>query len=242
VPDGQTVEPECVIVFLRSPEPGSVKTRLARTLGAGAATELYRCFVSDLMAMLKRNGSPLHIFYTPADAADRIAEWIGPGHRLTAQRGADLGLRMANAFREVFAQGARRALLVGTDLPDLPAQRIFAGFSSLAGAPAVIAPTFDGGYCLIGFRAESFIGEVFEDPPWGTGGVLPATLAALRRCSAVPRVLAPWPDIDTVDDLAALSQRLRKSAAAAPATAACLAALFAGERDANRPTRAAKFD
>ena len=242
MPNDATVEPECVIVFLRSPEPGRVKTRLAKTLGGETAANLYRCFALDLLATVWRTGIPPHLFYTPADAGDRIAGWIGPGHRLTAQRGADLGLRMANAFREVFAQGARRALLVGTDLPDLPAERISAGLASLASAPAVLTPTLDGGYGLIGFRAEAFTEAVFEDPPWGTDGVLPATLAAFRRCNVVPRLLAPWPDIDTVDDLAALMQRLQKSAAAAPATAACLTALFPDGRVAKTTARAVKFD
>ncbi len=217
---------QSVIVFLRAPDSGRVKTRLARFLGNDAAADLYRCFVSDLLSMLKRTGHPVRIAYTPPDAGDRIAAWLGSGYFLAPQKGADLGRRMADAFRRAFAGGVDRALLVGTDLPDLPQKRIADGFAALQTAPAVLTPTPDGGYCLIGFRADAFAEGVFDDQPWGTGGVLSGTLAAFRRLKMAPRLLDSWPDIDTAEDISSFMERIRKRPQAAPKSAAFLAARF----------------
>ena len=113
-------ETDCIIVFLRSPDRGQVKTRLSRAIGRDAATGLYRCFVADLLEMLEATGYPVRLSYTPADAGGQIKSWLGDEYAMFPQEGSDLGTRMANAFRRVFAEGASRALLVGTDLPDLP--------------------------------------------------------------------------------------------------------------------------
>jgi hypothetical protein len=144
-------------------------------------------------------------------------------------------MRMANAFRRVFAEGAERALLVGTDLPDLPPERIVSGFSSLRSSPAVLAPTPDGGYCLIGFRADTFSESVFTGQPWGTPRVLKQTLAAFKRLGRSPRLLENWPDIDTVGDLAAFMRRAAGRPAAAARTAAFLAAQFPSGLTDNGP-------
>jgi rSAM/selenodomain-associated transferase 1 len=228
-------ETDCIIVFLRSPDRERVKTRLSRVIGSDAAIGLYRCFVADLLEMLAKTGYPVRLSYTPADAAGDIESWLGDGYAMFPQEGSDLGMRMANAFRRVFAEDAGRALLVGTDLPDLPPERIRSGFFSLRSSPAVLTPTPDGGYCLIGFRADTFTEAVFTGQPWGTPRVLEQTLAAFQRLGRSPRLLESWPDIDTVEDLAAFVKRAARPPAATTRTAAFLAARFPAGLTAREP-------
>ncbi|MGD8366371.1 MAG: TIGR04282 family arsenosugar biosynthesis glycosyltransferase [Desulfobacterales bacterium] len=232
---------DCVIVFLRAPDRGYVKTRLARKLGHQAATDLYRCFVEDLLGMLGSTGYPVRLCYTPPDAAARLASWLGPAYPMMPQKGADLGDRMADAFLRVFSGGVERALLVGTDVPDLPAERIFSGFAALRHFPAVLGPVKDGGYCLIGFRADGFSTDVFAGLPWGSEGVLQQTLGAFSRRGQTPRLLESWQDIDTLEDLAAFWKRVGKTAAA-PATTTYLASRFVRPMPGKRPESALKFD
>ena len=226
----------CVLVFVRAPRLGQVKTRLARSLGEPAALALYRGFVADLLDSLRQCGQPLIGCCTPAAACDAVAAWMAPLAAVYPQTGADLGARMAGAFGRAFGDGFRRVLLVGSDLPDLPATVVETAFAALADHPAVIGPTLDGGYYLIGFRPDTFLPAVFEAIPWGTPRVLAETLAALRRHGLEVHRLPVWRDIDDLDDLLAFARRPRATAAPARHTQALLAGLgLAGPKARQAP-------
>lgn len=212
----------CVLVFVRAPRLGQVKTRLARTLGEPAALALYRGFVADLLETLRQCGRPLIACCTPAAACDAVAAWMAPLSAVYPQTGADLGERMAGAFGRAFGDGFRRVLLVGSDLPDLPAAVFETAFAALADRPAVIGPTLDGGYYLIGFRRENFLPAVFESVRWGTARVLAETLAAFRRHGLGVHQLSVWRDIDDLEDLLAFARRPQATAAPARRTRALL--------------------
>jgi rSAM/selenodomain-associated transferase 1 len=224
----------CVLVFVRAPRLGEVKTRLARTLGNQAALALYRAFVADLLDTLRQCGQPVIGCCTPAAACDAVAAWMGPLAAVFPQTGADLGARMADAFERAFGGGFHRVLLVGSDLPDLPATVFETAFAALADHPAVIGPTLDGGYYLIGFRPESFLPAVFESIPWGTSEVLAETLAAFRRHGLGVYRLPVWRDIDELGDLLAFARRPWAAAASARRTRALLAGLGLAERTGRR--------
>ena len=107
-----------LMIFVKYPEPGKVKTRLAKTLGAKEAARLYRVMAEDVV---KRLGTDAHgrydtiIFFDPQDRASDIKNWLGNGRSYIPQSGLDLGEKLANAFRTVFDFGARRAVVIGTD-------------------------------------------------------------------------------------------------------------------------------
>lgn len=84
-----------IVLFLRAPEKGKVKTRLARRIGEDMALDLYRCFAEDVLAALEKSGHPIEIHYCPETAAARqgIRDWLGETHPLIPQRGNDLGER-----------------------------------------------------------------------------------------------------------------------------------------------------
>jgi hypothetical protein len=200
-----------ILVFIRAPEEGFVKTRLAAAIGAAAACQLYRAFVLDLLETLtaipREATGDLLLCHDPPDAGERLAAWLGRGYANAPQRGADLGTRMKNAVHASFSEGYDRVLLLGSDIPDLPASIVREAFAALEREDAVIGPCPDGGYYLIGFRSGRFLPEVFGGMAWGTGAVLERTLACLNAHRRRVRVLPPWRDIDTIEDLDALRER-----------------------------------
>lgn len=192
----------CLIVFLRFPEAGKVKTRLGAEIGDEAARRLYSCFVLDLLDMLKKAGFRIRIGYDPPSSGEAVASWLSfCGVHFFPQEGEDLGERMKNAFRMSFREGFENAILMGTDCPDLPRERIDEGFRSLAAHDCVIGPACDGGYYLIGFTRRGFLPSAFSGIPWGTGDVLKSTASVLSRAGRSLRLLTPWRDIDTLADL-----------------------------------------
>lgn len=194
----------CVIMFVKSPDVGAVKSRLAATVQADVALELYRCFVSDMMGMIAQGGYPLVISFYPPDSGQKIAGWLGQEHTFLPQSGGDLGERMKNAFRTVFSQGVASAILIGTDIPDLPAPVIDEALTSLTDHDAVVGPTYDGGYYLIGFTADTFLPQAFDGISWSSPEVFAQTLCALEAAGCRVHVLQRWRDIDTFEDLEAL--------------------------------------
>ena len=213
---------QCVIVFLKVPQKTSVKTRLAKSLGPEVATNLYTHFVTDILTTLKRSRHKHIICFYPPDAQPEAAEWMGHDQILWPQQGDGLGARMANALTRSFSNGYQKALLMGTDFPDLSTQVIDTAFHSLTANDAVIGPAVDGGYYLIGFRADTFLPTVFDEMPWGTKGVFSETIKAFRNKGLKIHVLPQWRDIDTYEDLEFFIQSYTASQPTASSTAAYL--------------------
>ena len=203
-------DPSCVILFVKAPAAGQVKTRLARHLGASAAAELYRCFVNDLIRKIDAASLVLRIFYDPPDAEAAIKSWLGENRAYAPQTGGDLGERMKQAFQQVFSAGIEQAVLVGSDLPDLPGSFITEALAVLNNSPAVIGPSRDGGYYLIGFRANAFMPTVFNNVPWSSDRVLQTTLKRFAAAGLPIRQIPEWRDIDTQEDLLDLLASLKK--------------------------------
>lgn len=202
---------ECVIMFVKSAERGMVKSRLAASVGEDVALDLYKCFVRDLMEMLVQGRYPLKVFFYPPDSRRKIRQWLGDEQTLIPQKGSDLGERMKNALELVFSQGFHHALLIGSDAPDLSDLLIEEALGALEDYDAVVGPSIDGGYYLIGFTREAFIEEVFRGIAWSTSEVFEETVKILMRANLMVHILPPWRDIDTVDDLKAIFRDRRNT-------------------------------
>ena len=215
---------ESLILFAKPPLAGRVKTRLAESLGREGAARLYACFLRDAAEtaralMEARPGVALVCEWALEEAespdefplTDRL-----PGaflHR--AQTGADLGMRMAAALGRCLAFG-RRAVLIGTDFPDLPHEVLIEAFEKLAcgDEPTVaLGPAADGGYYLIGMNR--FLPEIFTGIPWSTGEVLSRTMEKARALGVGTALLPEWRDVDEADDLEALKRRLSEDSSRA---------------------------
>lgn len=215
------MDDRCLLFFVKNPKQGKVKSRLAMAVGDEVARDLYKNFVRDILSTLDKGRFPLYCCFHPEDALSDITKIIGGNHQYLAQRGEDLGERMAHCFYQAFSRGFNRVALIGSDSPDLPADIIDKAFSSLEKVDAVIGPAFDGGYYLIGFTKVSFTPEVFSGIAWGTETVLQKTLGILKNHKRTVHHLPSWGDIDTLEDLKQFFER-NKATSICPRTMAYL--------------------
>jgi uncharacterized protein len=190
----------CIIIFVKAPYPGQVKTRLAKSIGDRQAAQLYRCFTEDVLATVESLGLDTLIFFAPATEAACLQYWLGEHQCYIPQQGTHLGDRMAAAFRHSFSLGYQRVLILGSDSPDLPHAFLVEALEALQ-QQAVIGPSEDGGYYTLGFTPSTFCPAVFGTLPWSTPQVYPQTLEILKQQSCPVHVLPAWTDIDTLDDL-----------------------------------------
>jgi rSAM/selenodomain-associated transferase 1 len=183
-----------------------------------------------MLAMLEKTGIPFIICFTPEEKRAFFVEWLGEQHVYLAQKGGHLGERMQKAFEEVFSDGYGCAVLIGSDLPDLPSEILDQAIQSLETFEAVIGPARDGGYYLIGFRRSSFSPAAFFNIPWGTKTVLKDTLSLLKKESEHIFILPAWRDVDTLEDLMDLLQRTRETGSARSRTMEQFARLSTGSK------------
>ena len=186
-----------LIIFLKAPRAGEVKTRLASELGPTGALHAYERLVATLLdglAPLER----VELRFAPDDAAVEIARWLRKGWSAQAQGTGDLGERLCRAFREAFESGARRVAIIGSDCPDVMPADIEAAWAALATHDVVFGPAVDGGYWLVGLRAlhES----IFREIRWSTSSVLAETLAICQRNGLTVHRLRELHDVDTAED------------------------------------------
>jgi len=199
----------CVIVFVKYPVAGKVKTRLAESAGIEVAAGLYKCCVEDVLLGIKVCHWPIRIYFDPSQAKERFSDWLGSNYSYFPQRNGDIGERMKHAFEEVFKDGISRAVLIGSDIPDLPTGFLERAISAMTENDAVIGPSSDGGYYLIGFTKENFLPEVFEKISWGTDAVLKQTIEVFERHKRTFSLLPEWHDIDTIEDVRSMMLRNR---------------------------------
>jgi uncharacterized protein len=215
----------CLIIVAKEPVAGLVKTRLAASIGAARTAELYRCFLHDTIALARQvPRCTLALSFWPPAAVARFRE-IDPAALLLPQRGADFGSRLLSAFEQAAAAGYHEMVLIGSDNPSLPPGYVAQAFAALAAAPAVLGPSEDGGYYLIGMRAPQ--PALFDRGiAWSTALVARQTYAVAAAAGLAMARVPPWYDIDTAADLQRLYHDLRSArAGAAPLTLARLEAL-----------------
>ncbi len=205
-----------VVVMVKAPMPGTVKTRLSPPLSPADAARLAAAFAQDTVAGLRRIAPALLIAYAPAEGHAALEHLLSPGLLWTAQRGQDLGERMEAALADAHAHGFGPLIVVGTDSPTLPLAFVLEAVSALRSkqADVVLGPTDDGGYSLIGVRRPA--PGLFDTVAWSTPLAYAQTAANAERLGLRLHVLPPWYDIDTADDLA----RLRREMDADPAARA----------------------
>jgi uncharacterized protein len=190
-----------VLVFVRGPERGRVKTRLAADIGDDAALAVYQRLGRHTVDAARALGSAVRVrvCHTPDGAGDAVAAWLGDGVEYCGQGEGDLGGRMARAFADAFAGGAERVLIVGSDLPDLTPGLLRDAIAKLDAHPAVLGPARDGGYYLLGLRQP--MPSIFRNVPWSTDRVLEVTLERFAAAGIEPAMLPELADVDTADDL-----------------------------------------
>ncbi len=202
----------CITVFAKNPIPNRVKTRLVPPLSPEQAATLYTAFLTDWCETLAGfSDADIVIAYTPPEAQTDLQALIGDDATYIPQIGDDLGERLVSATQWAADHGYTKILIVGSDSPTLPVSYISEAIALLDLRDLVIGPSVDGGYYLIGFAVDNLamiVPHVFEDIAWSTAEVLQQTIARIQSTEVTFRLLPPWYDIDTAEDLAFLQAHI----------------------------------
>jgi uncharacterized protein len=195
-----------LILFTRYPQPGTTKTRLIPALGAEGAALLQRQMTEHTLRqvaqLVQTEPIAVEIWFAGSPETEEHAQmqqWLGADWSYQAQSTGDLGDRMAQAFQSAFASGAERVVIIGSDCPQLDADRLSQAFRSLQTHDLVLGEATDGGYYLIGLR--QFAAELFVGIDWSTDRVLSQTLAIANQKMLAIALLEPLTDIDRPEDL-----------------------------------------
>jgi rSAM/selenodomain-associated transferase 1 len=196
---------KAIIIFVRNPELGKVKTRLAKQIGDEQALQVYKELLQHTHNITADLDCSKFVYY-----ADSMAEndlWESSLFEKKVQEGESLGDRMMLAFFELFQQGYSKIVIIGSDCPELTGFIIEDAFDKLDSSDVVIGPSSDGGYYLLGLT--QLVPDLFKNKRWSTDTVLSSTIqdtVSLRKsCS----FLTELSDIDTAEDLHLYQQMLK---------------------------------
>lgn len=205
-----------IIVFAKAPLPGFAKTRLAKHIGdQAAATLASRMLRAAIEQAVKADCCAVELCCAPDCSHPQFVQLRDEfGITLTEQGEGDLGARMQRALARVL-QTQPYALLTGTDAPALDARYLRSAAEALQQQPCVFAPTFDGGYALVGVRQvppqspqnaspkqlATLLPLLFDAMPWSTPQVMPQTRTRLVQAGIAHAELAMLHDIDEVEDM-----------------------------------------
>lgn len=197
-------EGNVLLIFVKNPELGRVKTRLAESIGAEKALEIYRRLLAHTKSVTDELSCRREIWYSSyIDYDDR---WEGEDYYKKLQAGTDLGERMKYAIEQSFKNGAEKVVIVGSDCAEITTNHIKQAFSCLQGDDIVIGPSKDGGYYLLGMNA--FHPELFENRRWSTSIVYEETIAEIGEKGLTYKELPQLNDIDTKEDLLKSGEKL----------------------------------
>jgi len=188
-----------LLIFVKYPTPGQVKTRLAASVGDDAASGIARLCAELTLERLASWRRETVLCVHPPDTLARARAWLGSEWSLQPQEGATLGERLAQAVGHAFAQGATRVVAIGTDSPWLEPHDVETAFDVLERVPVTIGPTEDGGYYLIGLSQP--VPYLFEGIPWSTAAVYQETITKARALGLRVHALPLGYDVDRLEDV-----------------------------------------
>ncbi len=199
-----------LIIFIKNPVKGQVKTRIARTVGDDCALEIYL----KLSKITRENvlilrGVTIYVFYS--DFIETNDDWSNEHFEKQVQTGNDLGERMFNAFDFVFKKH-NSVCIIGSDCPTLSATILQEAFDKLNAFDCVLGPSTDGGYYLLGiknninsvknkiFSFTQSLRSLFDTIVWSTETVLSETLERMKKNHQTVSLLPALTDIDEETD------------------------------------------
>jgi len=197
----QKTKKNILIIFLKYPEAGKVKTRLAKDVGDDEAARIYSHMALNIIeGAIDPQSYNTIIFYDPPEKEKEIKNWIGKKEvQYLPQIGNTLGDRISNAFKEVYSNGADKTVIIGTDCLEVTSEIINKAISLLGETQVVLGPAEDGGYYLLALNQDR--PQIFQDINWSTEHVLNQTVSKIVENKLNYQKLKTLKDIDTVDDI-----------------------------------------
>ena len=190
-----------LIIFLKYPELGRCKTRLAETIGDENALKIYKKLLSHSHQITK--DLPVDKFLYFDTQTDKNLEWEG-NYKIAYQKQTDLGGRMEQAFADLFGQAYYKVIIIGSDCIELKTEIINDAYRQLNHYDVVIGPAKDGGYYLLGLNNPT--PELFKNIEWSTNTVLADTIKTIQNLGLTYSFMPVLSDIDIEEDL---TQELR---------------------------------
>lgn len=184
-----------LIIFIKNPALGKVKTRLAATIGDEAALAVYHKLSQRTRSVSLSLEVPRYLYYS--DFVDLHDDWDNAQFLKKNQHGLDLGERMYQAFTETL-QHCAKAVIIGSDCPLLTPAILQEAFDQLEQHPYVLGPATDGGYYLLGMREAKL--DLFQHMEWSTAEVARITLGRMATHGASCHLLPALPDVDVAED------------------------------------------
>lgn len=188
-----------LLVVAKKPIPGVAKTRLCPPLNPEHAAELYGCFLQDTLNLMRKvSNVRLGIAYLPV-GEEAYFRNIAPEMALIPQRGNSLGERLDNLLTEVLGDRVKKAVVIGSDSPNLPVEYLAQAFELLTDNPVVLGPAEDGGYYLVGMKEPH--PDLLRRVQMSTLQVLEDTIKIAEATGVGYSLLPVWYDVDTMTDL-----------------------------------------
>lgn len=186
---------QALIIFVRNPVLGKVKTRLAATMGNEKALTVYKHLLQHTRNITQHLPVTKFVFY--ADFINHDDVWNGYEKR--TQNGKDLGERMHNSFKELFAEGYKKICIIGSDCYELTQEILTEGFKKLNTVENVIGPATDGGYYLLGMQSP--FKNLFSNIIWSSESVFTETKNKILEKNYSLYVLQTLTDVDEEKDI-----------------------------------------
>jgi len=197
---------ESLIIFVKNPVLGKVKTRLAADIGNEKALKVYQYLLNYTKDVLLECPFDKVVYYLDEIAFSDIFEFEYFDKEL--QNGFDLGDRMQNAIKASLDLGYKKAVLIGSDCAEITSAIIEEAFEKLNNHDVVLGPAIDGGYYLIGMQKSQK--QLFKNKQWGGSNVLVDTLLDLKEKDNSYYLLPALNDVDTLEDLKLLTTKLKQ--------------------------------
>jgi len=187
------------LIFLKAPQSGQVKTRLAAKIGSEQAMHVYRALVEKQIKAIQ-NDCTVEIHFTPRRAESEMRAWLGSQFNYYAQAEGSLTERLSHGVTEAFKRTQGPVICIGGDCPNLGGAHIHAAAERLAGGDDVVfGPTEDGGYYLVAISAAHT--GIFEAIPWSSDDTLKVSMKKAGALGLQVNLLEMLYDIDTINEL-----------------------------------------
>lgn len=183
-----------LIIFVRSPKLGKVKTRLAKEVGDEEALSIYIRLLTHTREVAEQVQATRHLFYSDEIIED---DWSNEYFNKSLQEIGDLGDKMQHAISTALRTN-EKVIIIGSDCAQLNSSIVEAAFNTLDQNDVVIGPTFDGGYYLLGVKKVHI--ELFQDMTWSVESVYEETVKRIKKKGLSFATLKKLSDIDYKED------------------------------------------
>jgi rSAM/selenodomain-associated transferase 1 len=186
-----------IIIFIKNPDLGRVKKRLAKTLGDEKALDIYKEMLEHTQNITKTLSVDKYLFY---DRAKEIHDsWPNDIYNKEVQTSPYMSTRISNAFKKIFTKGYEHVVIVGSDCLELDERMIRLAFRQLEHFDTVVGPTKDGGFYLFGMN--TFNSELFKVHSWGTAALASDIIKVIHNLHQTCFMLSELSGVVTADDL-----------------------------------------